>query len=131
MLSKKEGYEAYRVMVIQLGSNDIKLRANLEESKNITMARQFDSTMDGVLEGHRLIRLKNYNEAIKRLSHLERKHPNFSTIYETKGSAYYLKKDFNKSLASYRKAFSVNPKNYDAYTMLNYLEKSLGLKNKR
>ena len=48
-------------------------------------------------------------------------------MHELLGSAYYLKKDFRSSLGAYRKAFSLNPDNMDAYRMKLYLEKSFNV----
>jgi tetratricopeptide (TPR) repeat protein len=76
----------------------------------------------------RQIRSKDYANAVKRLDELEKDFPHYSIIYELKGSAFYLDKQFKQALNYYRKAFSVNPENRDAYIMKVYLEEKFELK---
>ena len=64
---------------------------------------------------------------INKLEDLEKKNPRLSIIPELRATAMYLNKDVEGALSYYRKAFSVNPDNADAYRMKIYLEKKLGV----
>lgn len=123
---ERDGYETYNVLVGYANKSNIDLLVNLQSSKDFVITKKFDSILETIFESQRLIRMKRYDDAVQLLDGLERDYPYLSTVYETKGSALYLKKDFNGALAYYRKAFSKNPGNMDAYSMKEYLEKSLG-----
>lgn len=125
---EKDGFEPYRVLLTRTGSNDIEMNVNLDISKNIKIIKDLDFLMTQLFDVQRQIRSKDYVNAIRKLDILEKDFPHYSIIYELKGSAYYLTKDFNKALNFYRKAFSINPDNRDAYIMKVYLEKKFNLK---
>ncbi len=123
----KEGYEDYRVMVGQIGSNEVNLSVNLSPVKTIIEQKQTDELMAQLFDIQRQIRTKDYSNAIDRLMSLDKKFPNYSIISELIGSAYYLDQKFKEALSYYRKAFSINPENKDAFIMKNYLEKKFNL----
>lgn len=124
---KKKGYRDYRVLFNKTSNVDIELNANLEVSNDTNKIQEYDIMIGDLFESQRLIRGKNYKDAILKLNELEKKYKQFSTIHELKGIAYYLDKDIEKSLSFFRKAFAVNPQNADAYRMKVYLEKKLNV----
>jgi|GEM_PF-592274 len=124
----KEGFETYRLLLTRTGSNDIELAVNMEVSKNLKMVKDVDYLVNQLFDIQRQIRVKDYTNAISKLEQLEKDFPHYSVVYELKGSAYYLNKDFAKALSYYRKAFSINPENRDAYVMKLYLEEKFNLK---
>ncbi len=124
----KEGFDTYRVLLTRTGSNDIELSVNMEVSKNLKLVKDVDYLVTQLFEVQRQIRTKDYADALKKLDLLEKDFPHYSCVYELKGSAYYLSKDFSKALSYYRKAFSINPDNRDAYIMKVYLEEKFNLK---
>ncbi len=126
---QKDGFEKFRLLFSHSGSNDVVLNAKLEVSKEISLIQSFDGVMSDLFDAQRLIRGKSYAEAIEKLDQVSNKHPYFSIVHELKGSTFYLMKEYKDSLSYYRKAFSVNPKNRDAYIMKNYLEKKFKLKS--
>jgi tetratricopeptide (TPR) repeat protein len=123
----KEGFQPFRLLVARSGKNDLELIVNLPVDKEIEQVQSVDKLVAELFDVQRLLRGKAYQGALKKLEELEKSHPHYSVIYEIKASAYYLKKDFKNSLAMYRKAFGLNPENYDAYRMKLYLEKKYGL----
>jgi tetratricopeptide (TPR) repeat protein len=124
----KDGFDPYRLLLSRTGSNDIELSVNLDISKNIQMVKEVDFLMSQLFDVQRQIRAKDYGSALTKLDELEKDFPHYSIIYELKGSAYYLDKQFSKALNYYRKAFSVNPENRDSYIMKVYLEEKFELK---
>jgi tetratricopeptide (TPR) repeat protein len=123
----KGGYEDYRVMVGQVGSNEVDLTVNLNPVKTILEQKNTDELIAQLFDIQRQIRTKDYENAIGRLMELDSKFPNYSIISELIGSAYYLDQKFKEALSYYRKAFSINPENKDAFIMKNYLEKKFNL----
>ncbi len=123
----KEGFDPYRVLLTRTGSNDIELSVNLEVSKNLKLVKDVDYLVTQLFEVQRQIRTKDYVDALKRLDQLEKDFPHYSVVYELKASTYYLSKDFSKALSYYRKAFSMNSDNRDAFIMKNYLEEKFKL----
>lgn len=126
---KKDGYEDYRVLYSHTGTNNVKINARLTVDKDQKLVQDLDGVMSELFEAQRLIRGKSYGQAIKKLSSVSTKYPFFSVPYELKASTYYLMKNYKESLSFYRKAFSMNPKNRDAYIMKNYLEKKFNIKS--
>tara|TARA_B100000886_G_scaffold337711_2_gene298996 strand:+ start:257 stop:805 length:549 start_codon:yes stop_codon:yes gene_type:complete len=124
---EKRGYEQYRLMVGEVGSNEVDLQVNLNPLKTIIEQKAADELIAELFDIQRQIRTKDYSNAILRLVELEKAYPNYSIISELIGSAYYLDQKFKEALSYYRKAFSVNPENKDAFIMKNYLEKKFNL----
>ena len=112
---EKSGYENYRVMIGQVGSNQVDLTVNMNPVKTIIEQKDTDDLIAQLFDIQRQIRTKDYSSAINRLVDLEKKYPNYSIIAELIGSAYYLDQKFKEALGYYRKAFSVNPENKDAF----------------
>lgn len=127
LILKKQDYEDYRVLMTKPRSADVSLLANMNLINRSEDVRKTDVLINELFDAQRLVRSKNYDQAIQKLTTLEEKHRDISVIYEMKAMAYYMKKNVNESLSYYRKAFAVNPGNKDAYTMKTYLEKELGL----
>lgn len=125
----KEGFNPYRLLVVGLKKEDLELSANLDVQANIKHVEDFDFLMGDLFDIQRLIRTRDYKDALDKLARLERKFPHYSVIPELRGSIHYLNKDLKRSLASYRKAFSLNSKNRDAYRMKKYLETHFGIRN--
>ncbi len=127
---KKDGFDSYRVLAAKTGNNDIVLNVNLDISKNIKMTKRIDKLVTELFDIQRLVRAKNYDDAIKNVDKLEKDYSQFSTVYEIKAGALYLKKNYKQALSFYRKAFNINPDNLDAYRMKTYLEKHFASKGK-
>lgn len=123
----KGGFETYSVVIPNVKKVDIGINASLEVEKDIKFTQDFDFLMGDLFDVLRMIRGNDYETAMGKLEQLESKFPHFSIIYEMKGSIAYLQKDFKKSLNYYRKSFSINPKNREAYRMKMYLEKKFGV----
>lgn len=124
---KKDGHEPYRVLVAKTANVDMALTATLELSQAITNIKEHDFLMNELFDVQKLIRARNFTDAINKLEDLEKKNPRLSIIPELRATAMYLNKDVEGALSYYRKAFSVNPDNADAYRMKIYLEKKLGV----
>ena len=124
---KKAGHETYRVLLAKTSSVEMSLIANLELSKTVSNIKEHDLLMNQLFDVQKLIRSRNFTDAISKLEALEEKNPELSIIPELRATAMYLNKDVEGALSYYRKAFALNPDNADAYRMKIYLEKKLGV----
>lgn len=124
---KKPGHMPYRLLLAKTNDVDIELTANLELDKAVSNLKEHDALMNKLFNVQKLIRSRNFKDAIEELSVLEKSYPDFSIIPELKATAYYMNKDVENALSYYRRAFALNPENRDAYSMKVYLEKKLGL----
>lgn len=123
----KEGFRPYSLVVPLMEGIEMNIYGTLEVDHDVKFAQDVDLLVADLFDTLRMIRLKDYDSAFKKLDLLEKKFPQYSIIYEMRGMGYYLKKEFKKSLNFYRKAFGMNPKNREAYKMKNYLQKKFGL----
>jgi tetratricopeptide (TPR) repeat protein len=120
---RKEGFESYKVLFTKTSNLDVELAVSLEVSRAIKTIKKHDMLVTELFDVQKLIRGKNFSDAIKKLDILEKDNPQFSVIAELKATTYYMMKDMEKALTYYRKAFAINSDNVDAYKMKVYLEK--------
>jgi tetratricopeptide (TPR) repeat protein len=124
---KKTGHKPYRVLLAKTEEVDLELTANLELDEAISNHKEHDLLMNQLFDVQKLIRGRNFKDALAKLNDLEIKHPTLSIIPELKATSYYMNKEVENALSYYRKAFALNPDNSDAYRMKVYLEKKLGV----
>ena len=124
---KKSGHNPYRLLVAKTTEADLELTANLELDEAISNIKDHDLLMNDLFNVQKLVRGRNFADALKQLDALEKKHPQLSIIPEMKATTYYMNQDIENALSYYRKAFALNPENADAYRMKTYLEKKLNL----
>lgn len=124
---RKPGHETYRLLIAKTTNVDMQLNANLELSRAVANIREHDLLMNRLFDVQKLIRGRNFQDALAQLTDLEQKHPLLSIIPELKATAYYMNRQVESALSYYRKAFALNPDNSDAYRMKVYLEKKLNI----
>lgn len=124
---RKSGHNPYRLIVAKTTEADLELTANLELDEAISNLKDHDLLMNELFNVQKLVRGRNFADALKQLDTLEKKHPQLSIIPEMKATTYYMNRDIENALSYYRKAFALNPENADAYRMKTYLEKKLNL----
>ncbi|MCM2350066.1 MAG: hypothetical protein NDI69_08585 [Bacteriovoracaceae bacterium] len=124
---KKQGHNPYRVLLAKTDDVDLELTANLALDQAVSNIKEHDALMNQLFDVQKLVRGKNFRDAIMKLDELEKKHPALSIIPELKATAYYMNKEVENALSYYRRAFALNPDNHDAYRMKVYLEKKMGI----
>ncbi len=124
---RKDGYDPYRILFTKTSNLDVELAVNMEVSKEIKTIKKHDMLMVELFDVQKLIRGKNFTDAMNKLNLLEKDYPHFSIIAELKATTYYMMKDVEKALSYYRKSFALNSDNVDSYKMKVYLEKKLGI----
>lgn len=124
---KKEGFNDEKILLSATGNYDVDVNVKMDVYRKIKTIKEHDILMQELFKVQKLIRARNFNDAIKKLTELEKKHKDFSIIAELKAIAYYMSKDIDQALSYFRHAFALNPDNVDAYKMKVYLEKKLGI----
>lgn len=119
----KPGFDSYRLLYSIISSGDVTLRVNLPLKNEIKLTQDLDLLMSDLFDVQRMVRARDFNSALTKIELLEAKFPQYSILHEMKGSIFYLTQDFTRALSSYRRAFSLNAKNRDAYRMKVYLER--------
>lgn len=124
---KKEGFNDEKILLSATGNYDVDINVKMDINKKIKTIKEHDILMQELFRVQKMIRARNFNDALKKLTELEKKHKDFSIIAELKAIAYYMSKDIDQALSYFRHAFALNPDNVDAYKMKVYLEKKLGI----
>jgi hypothetical protein len=125
----KANFEPNKILVASTAKEDILWNVVLVPKIMDKGLIEVDELISGLFEAQRLVRAKDYRGALYQLDSLEKKFPNVSSIFETKGSINYLTKNYNVALSEFRKAFSLNPANSVAHQMKIYLEEKLQKKD--
>jgi len=126
---EKEGHEADQYITADIGKADFELTTNLKVKSQFDDAKLIDKSITSLFEAQRLIRSKNYEQALKILSSLQENVPTLSTIKEFIGMTYYVQGKYKESLDAYTAAYTTNPENLDSLKMITYIKKLLGIKS--
>lgn len=124
---RKEGFETYRVLFAKTTNIDVDLSVNMKVSKAIRAIKKHDLLMNQLFDVQKLIRGRNFLDALTKLKELEKEYEHFSIITELKATTYYMMKYVEKALSHYRRAFAKNSDDVEAYKMKVYLEKKMGI----
>lgn len=123
---KKEGYYANSVLLTETVDVDIDISLTLEPYDKLLEAKKYDQVSAKLFEIQRLIRRKNYDEALQVVGGVKKDFPELSVPDELEGSIFYLKKDFQKALQSFNTAYAKNSENNFSLKMKKLLEAKLG-----
>lgn len=124
---KKYGYSDEKIVISNFSNSDTTYSFELTENVKSDVITKIDETSSELFEIQRKLRNGDIQGPIKQLESLLKKYKQSSFINELMGSAYYLSKDFKKSLFFYNEAYKYNTENVDAYKMKKYLEEKLGV----
>ncbi|WP_109434678.1 serine hydrolase [Aquimarina sp. AU119] len=72
--------------------------------------------------GYELLRLNKTKEAIQVFQLLVSEFPNSANAYDSLGEGYFLNKQYNLSLANYKKSLEFNPENKNGIEMIQKIE---------
>lgn len=126
---RRVGFKPYRLLVSNINRTKLEIDASLEVDSDIERLNDYDLLIGQILHVVRYIRTQDFDSALLELENLEKRFPQFSVIYELRGSIFYLNREFRRALSMYRKAFSLNPLNRDAFRMKDYLERRFNLED--
>lgn len=119
---RKDGFSSSRVYLTDILTSDIVVNQNLDaQNDGFSSLEQQDflnDLIDRLFESQRLARVNRYDDALDKLKQLEKQSPSLSAVYELEGSIYFIKRDYKKSLDSFRLAVKTNPKRTDFLRMI-------------
>ena len=121
----KDGYLNEHVLVPHstLSRNTaIAVRLKSDLSKISQSSDQLEKVASATAQSQYLIKIKDFDRAEQSLLTYSAQYPSVATFHELLGNVYYLKKDFNKALGSYKQAVLLNPKNNETRSMIERLE---------
>lgn len=72
------------------------------------------------------LKSRDFDLAEKTLNGALLKHPNIPTIYTLLGNTFYLRKDLDRALMNYKKAFELDPQNLETESMIKKIESIRG-----
>lgn len=124
----KEGHETYRAVLPAFVKSDLNMQVILQPRADWEEYKKIDKAIAELFEAQRMIRSKNYDGATKKIEEVEKNYPHLSVTKELKASSYYLRNDYKKALDYFQQAYYANTENLDAYKMMVYLEKAMGVK---
>ncbi|MBC7692647.1 MAG: hypothetical protein H7222_12875 [Methylotenera sp.] len=128
---KKDGHNSARTLVTEASSVDLTISMELTPVSGLEDQEKLNAVIDQVFEAQRLARAGRYDDALLKLSALEKDVPQLAAIHELQGGIYYIQKKFKESLDAYSIAAHHNPKNSEAVRMRNALEISLKVERRR
>lgn len=123
----KHGHDNEKIIISDFGGADVTYNFTLKENSQAEIITKIDATSNELFEAQRLMRVGNPDESIVVLEKLLKTYKQSSFINELMASAYYIKKDYKKSLLYYENAYKYDSQNLEAYKMTKYLEKKLGV----
>ncbi|REH48894.1 CubicO group peptidase (beta-lactamase class C family) [Tenacibaculum gallaicum] len=75
--------------------------------------------------GYELLNKKENNQAIEMFEFAIEQDPENANLYDSLGEAYFIAKEYNKSLLNYEKSLKLNPKNDNAKAYIDKIKKKL------
>lgn len=101
----------------------------LNEDLNQKSSQDIDGSLEemakGVAKIQELIRSKDFEQSLTNINSLLSKYPNIATLYGLQGNIYYLQRNIEKALQSYKKSESISP-NLETQRMISKLESIRG-----
>lgn len=121
----KTGFEDSHILIPTTTlKRNVNISVKLTElaSNKPQTAAEIDKVASQVAEVQNLIKTKNLIPAERKILIMISENPNVATFHELLGNIYYLKKDPQSALASYKKANELVPGNPDTMRMINKLQ---------
>lgn len=121
----RDGYLNEHILVPHSTLNrntSIAVRLKGDMSKLSQSGDQLDKVASATALTQHLIRIKDFDRAEQNLLSYTTLYPSVATFHELLGNVYYLRREYNRALSSYRQAESLNPKNNDTRIMIERLQ---------
>ncbi|MEC9281430.1 MAG: hypothetical protein VX642_01865 [Bdellovibrionota bacterium] len=125
LVMDKTGYSEHKILLSEVSGVEIEVRHNLKPTINLESEKEINDLVEDLFEVQRLIRVRDYDGALKMIDDLAKKAPLVGAIYELKGAIYYINEDYVKALEAYRNVLKTPTKSGEAKRMIGLLEKKL------
>lgn len=127
----KEGFSPLSAVVPRLptggvGRLNVNLQATALPQVCQNQAESANTLAKGIADAASLVSRKRLDEAGRLLEELSTKFGTVSVIHDLLGNVYYLQKNLERALESYRRSNRLNPNNIDTLRMIERIEKVQG-----
>lgn len=127
----KEGFSPLSVVVPKLPAGGVgRINLNLQTAELPKVCQnQSESTnvlAKGIADAASLVSRKRLDEASRLLEDLSSKFGTVPVIHDLLGNVYFLQKNLDRALESYRRSNRLNPNNIDTLRMIERIEKVQG-----
>ena len=127
----KEGHSPLSVVVPRLPTGGVgRINLNLQATELPKVCQnQAESTnvlAKGIADAASLVSRKRLDEAARLLEELSSKYGTVPVIHDLLGNVYFLQKNLDRALDSYRRSNRLNPNNIDTLRMIERIEKVQG-----
>ncbi len=131
LMISKDGFGAESILlppsaVGRSGSVFMKLDHSKLPAACVNLEAALEKVARGVAEAQYQIKLKNLDQAERQLGQLVAEFQNVSVLHDLLGNVYYLRKEIDKALASYRRSQAIAPNNSETGRMIKRLEELRG-----
>lgn len=94
----------------------------LHDKGGNAVEQNVDEVAKQVAQSMRLIGAKDYPSAERSLQVMITKYPQVSTFHALLGNVFYLQRDYDRALISYKKAYAIDPLSTDLDRMIKRIE---------
>jgi tetratricopeptide (TPR) repeat protein len=122
----KEGFQKTSVVIPSTvfdhaGTVSIQLKEESKQRNVDNLDLALEQVAKGVAQVQSLIQRKELDQGLSTVNTLLSSYPNISTLYDLQGNIYYLRKDIDRALASYKRANAITP-NSETNRMISKLQ---------
>ncbi len=127
----KDGHTPLSVIVPRLPMGGVgRINLNLQEAELPKVCQNQSDSINllakGIADSASLVQRKKMDEAIRLLEDLSSKFGTVPVVHDLLGNVYYLQRNMDRALESYRRSNKLNPNNIDTIRMIERIEQMQG-----
>lgn len=127
----KDGHSPLSVLVPRLPTGGVgRINLNLQQTELPKVCQNqsdsINSLAKGIADSASLVQRKKMDEAIRILEDLSSKFGTVPVVHDLLGNVYYLQRNLDRALESYRRSNKLNPNNIDTIRMIERIEQLQG-----
>lgn len=127
----KDGHSPLTVLVPRLPSGGIgRINLNLQQAELPKVCQNQSDAINvlakGIADSASLVQRKRMDEAIRLLEDLSSKFGTVPVVHDLLGNVYFLQRNMDRALESYRRSNKLNPNNIDTIRMIERIEQLQG-----
>lgn len=127
----KDGHSPLTVLVPRLPVGGVgRINLNLQQAELPKVCQSQSDSINllakGIADSASLVQRKRVDEAIRLLEDLSSKFGTVPVVHDLLGNVYYLQRNMDRALESYRRSNKLNPNNIDTIRMIERIEQMQG-----
>jgi tetratricopeptide (TPR) repeat protein len=127
----KDGHSPLTVLVPRLPNGGTgRINLNLQQSELPKVCQNQSDSINllakGIADSASLVQRKKMDEAVRLLEDLSSKFGTVPVVHDLLGNVYYLQRNMDRALDSYRRSNKLNPNNIDTIRMIERIEQLQG-----